>query len=170
MIDVIIADHEEIFRIGMAAALAVADDFRIVGLPRTIAQLLDELEAVSPHVLISSTIFLPVFPEIQRKLRPHETALLVLADEDDHAPYMRCLGVRGIVYRSMDGPIIVDAMRRVARGDWLVQSCRSNTRRDPSEAATRQRNSDDRQRPAVRPQSVESVLGNSVCPEADMMK
>ena len=136
MIDVIIADHQEIFRIGMAEALALAGDVRIVGQPQTLGQLLDELEEINPHVLILSTIFLPVFPEIQRNLMPPETALLVLADENDHTPYMRLLGVRGIVYRSMDGPIIVDAIRRVARGNWLVQSWRSNARGDPSEAAT----------------------------------
>jgi DNA-binding NarL/FixJ family response regulator len=33
MIDVIIADHQELSRVGMAEVLAVADDVRIVGQP-----------------------------------------------------------------------------------------------------------------------------------------
>ena len=60
MIDVIVADDVEIFRLGMAKILEVAGDVRIVGEPQSAEQLLSALSASAPHVLILSTSFLPV--------------------------------------------------------------------------------------------------------------
>jgi DNA-binding NarL/FixJ family response regulator len=135
MIDVVIADHQELFRIGMAEVLAVADDIRIVAQPESPEELLHTLKDVKPHVLILSTSFLPVFSKIQRKLKRRQTALLVLAEENDRAAYVRWLRAQGVVYRSMDGPVLVDAMRRVARGELFVQSRSSDMKEDASEVA-----------------------------------
>ena len=44
MIDVIIADHQELFRVGMAAVVGAADDVRIVGQPESPEQLLNTLK------------------------------------------------------------------------------------------------------------------------------
>ncbi len=135
MIDVIIADHQELFRIGLEEVLAAADDVRIVGQPKSPEQLLDTLEEVKPHVLILSTSFLSVFSKIQRKLKQHQTALLVLAEKNDRTAYVCWLQARGIVYRSISGPALVDLLRRVAAGDLFVQDHSSDMRADPSEVA-----------------------------------
>src|SRR5271157_2509435 len=134
MIDVVIADHQELFRIGMAE-VAVADDVRIAGQPQSHEQLLNTLKEVSPQVLILSTSFLPVFSKIQRMLERRRTALLVLTEENDRTAYVRWLRAQGIVYRSMDEPGLVDAMRRVARGELFVQCRSSDMREDQSEGA-----------------------------------
>jgi DNA-binding NarL/FixJ family response regulator len=122
MIDVIIADHQELSRIGMAEVLAVAGDVRIVGQPHSPEQLLSTLKSANPHVLILSTNFLPAFAKIQRILKRRQTALLVLAEENDRIAYVRWLRAQGAVYRSMDGPGFEDAVRRVAQGELFVQS------------------------------------------------
>ncbi|MGA7459266.1 MAG: response regulator [Candidatus Korobacteraceae bacterium] len=135
MIDVIIADHQELFRVGMAAVVGAADDVRIVGQPESPEQLLNTLKDVNPQVLILSTNFLSAFSKIRRKLKRRQTALLVLTEENDRTAYVRWLQAQGVVYRSMDGPVLVDAMRRVARGELFVQSRSSDMREDPSEVA-----------------------------------
>ena len=135
MIDVIVADRQELFRIGMAEVLALADDVRIVGQPRSTEQLRNTLKAVNPHVLILSTSFLPAFSKIQRMLKRRQTALLVLTEENDRVAYVRWLRAQGVVYRSMDGPALVDAMRRVAQGELFVQDRSSDMREDQSEDA-----------------------------------
>ena len=53
MIDVIIADHQELFQVGMAEVLAVADDVRIVGQPQSPEQLLSTLRTSHLTYLIS---------------------------------------------------------------------------------------------------------------------
>ena len=96
--------------------------------PQSPEQLLNELEKINPHVLIMATSFLPASAKIQMALKRRQTALLVLADEDDHAAYTHWLRARGVVYHSMDAPVFVDAMRRVARGELFVQNCSSDAR------------------------------------------
>ena len=97
------------------------NDVRIVGQPQSPKQLLRTLKQASPHVLVLSTSFLCAFSKIQPLLKRRKTALLVLAEESDQVAYRRWLRAQGIIYRSMDGPVIVDAMRRVARGELFVQ-------------------------------------------------
>ena|SRR5271166_1395096 len=135
MIDVIVADHQEVFRIGMTGVLAAADDVRIVGQPQSPEQLLKTLKEVSPHVLVLSTRFLPEFAKVKQMLKRRHTALLVLTEEDDRTAYVRWLRAQGVVYRSMDGPALVDAMRRVARGELFVQERSSDMRDDQTEGA-----------------------------------
>ena len=135
MIDVIIADHQELFHVGMAEVLAVADDVHLVDQPRSPEQLLTALKTITPHVLVLSTSFLPAFSKIEPVLKRGQTALLLLAEDNDRTAYVRWLRAQGVVYRSMDGPVLVDAMRRVARGELFVQDRSSDMREDPSEGA-----------------------------------
>jgi DNA-binding NarL/FixJ family response regulator len=130
MIDVIIADHQELFRAGLVEVLSVADNVRIVGQAQSPEQLLDTLKQVNPDVLVLSTNFLPVFPKIQRMLTRRKTALLLLAEENDQVDYMRWLRAQGIVYRSVDVPVLLDTMRRVARGELFVQNSSSDSSSD----------------------------------------
>ena len=132
MIDVIIADHQEPFRIGMAEIMAGADDVCLVVQSRSPEQLLKALKTITPSVLVLSTSFLPEFSKIEPVLKRGQTALLLLAEEHDRTAYIRWLQAQGVVYRSMEGPVIVDAMRRVARGELFVQDCSSDTQVDPS--------------------------------------
>ena len=66
MIDVIIADHQELFRIGMAEVLAGAGDVRIVGQPHSPEQLLSTLKSANPHVLICQRVFCQRFRRSSR--------------------------------------------------------------------------------------------------------
>jgi DNA-binding NarL/FixJ family response regulator len=121
MIDIIVADHQELFHIGMAEILSGADDVCLVHQSRSPEQLLSALQTFTPHVLVLSTRFLSAFPKIEPWLKQGRTALLLLAEDHDRILYTRWLRAQGIVYRSMDGPVIVDAMRRVAGGELFVQ-------------------------------------------------
>jgi DNA-binding NarL/FixJ family response regulator len=135
MIDVIIADLQELFRAGLVEVLSVVEDVRIVGQVQSPGQLLSTLKKVNPHVLVLSTDFLPVYPKIQRMLKRRKTALLLLAEENDQVDYIQWLRAHGIVYRSVDVPVLLDAMRRVAGGELFLQDPSSDMRRDKSDVA-----------------------------------
>ena len=126
---------KSLFRIGMVEILAVADDVRVVGQAGCPAQLLSTLKQAKPRVLILSTSFVPALQQFQRMLERRKTALLVLAEENDQTAYMDWLRAHGIVYRSIDEPALVDAVRRVARGELFVQESSSDGREDTSEVA-----------------------------------
>ena len=122
MINIIIADQQAIFRAGIAKVLAVEEDLRIVGQPQSPAQLLNSLEKLRAQVLILSTVFLPALPEIQGLAEMRKTALLMLADNAEHASDFMRMGVQGVIYRSASGNVVVEAVRRLSRGQAFLQS------------------------------------------------
>ena len=127
MTNVIIADHQAIFRIGIANVLGVEDDIRIVGQPQSPEQLLNALDKLRVDVLVMSTRFLPFFSEIQPLTKRRPTAILMLAEIGDEASDLIALGTQGVVYRSANGKTMVDAVRRLSRGETFVHSPNSNT-------------------------------------------
>ena len=134
MIKVVIADHHELFRIGASEVLA-ARGLCVVGQAESPAELLRTLEAAEAHVLILSASFLPIYPQIQRMLAERATALLLLADDHDQTAYEQWMGVRGIVYRSMNERAFVNAVRRVARSNRLDEKPSADIHDDASEVA-----------------------------------
>ena len=122
MINVIIADHQAIFRSGLARVLAAEDDLRIVGQPQSSEQMLNALEHFRARVLLISSSFLPVFSEIQALAMRQTTSILVLAETEDEASAIIAIGAQGVVYRSANGPTIVDAVRRLAHGETFVHT------------------------------------------------
>jgi DNA-binding NarL/FixJ family response regulator len=122
MINVIIADHQAIFRAGIAKVLAVEEDIRIVGQPQSAEQLLNSLHKLRSHVLILSTNFLSSLPEIQEIAAEHRIALLILAENAERASDFMRMGVQGVIYRSACGNIAVEAVRRLSRGQSFLQS------------------------------------------------
>ncbi len=121
MINVIIADHQAIFRAGIAKVLAVEEDIRIVGQPQSPEQLLNTLEKLRSRVLILSTSFLPVLPEIQEIANARNVALLMLVENTETASDFMRMGAQGVIYRSASGSVVVEAVRRLSRGEPFLQ-------------------------------------------------
>ena len=122
MINIVIADHEPIFRTGAARVLAVEDDLRIVGQPQSTIQLLKAIERLSAHVLLVSNQFLPAVLEQQGQREKQNPAIVVLADNEDTAASFVAMGAQGIVYRSIEPSTLVQAIRRVAAGEMFIHS------------------------------------------------
>ena len=122
MINVIIADHQAIFRAGIAKVLAVEEDIRIVGQPHSSEQLLNALDKLRSRVLILSTIFLPQLPDIQEIAKARNVALLMLVENTEASSDFMRMGVQGVIYRCASGNVVVEAVRRLSRGEPFLQS------------------------------------------------
>lgn len=122
MINVIIADNQAIFRAGIAKVLAVEEDIRIVGQPQSPEQLMNALERLRSHVLILSTSFLSVLASILEISSQRGTAVLVLAENGEEASDFMRMGVQGVIFRSVNGNVAVEAVRRLAHGEAFLQS------------------------------------------------
>lgn len=120
MINVILADHEKIFRIGMASALAAEDDIRIVGQPSTIAQLLHALESLRSHVVVLSSAFIPCVDEIRAICQRQHTAMMLLADYGDTEVSDWSIDFEAVMRRSAGREAVVDCIRHLARGGRMV--------------------------------------------------
>jgi len=121
MINIIIADHQAIFRAGMAKVLAVEEDIRIVGQPQSADQLLNALEKLRSRVLIVSSSFLSSLPEIQEIATRQQIAVLMLCDNNETASDFMRMGVQGVIYRSASGTIVLEAVRRLSQGQSFLQ-------------------------------------------------
>lgn len=121
MINVIIADHQAIFRAGIAKVLAVEEDIRIVGQPHSQEQLLNSLDRLRGRVLILATSFLSALPQVKDLAEQRGTAVLMLCDNTETASdYMR-MGVQGVIYRSASSNMVLEAVRQLARGQSFLQ-------------------------------------------------
>jgi|SRR5208337_4562339 len=122
MINVIIADHQVIFRAGIAKVLAVEEDIRIVGQPQSAEQLLNALQKLRARVLILSSGFLSLLTEIQGIAASRGVSLLMLVENTETASDFMRMGVQGVIYRCASGNVVVDAVRRLSRGEPFLQS------------------------------------------------
>ena len=121
MINVIIADEQAVFRAGTAKVLAVEEDIRIVGQPTSREQLLNSLDKLRTHVLLLATSYLPLYEQIKELTSRQSTALLMLAENGKAADNYMQMGAHGVVYRSVKASTIVQAVRRLARGEKFIQ-------------------------------------------------
>jgi DNA-binding NarL/FixJ family response regulator len=121
MINVIIADHQAIFRAGIAKVLAVEEDVRIVGQPQSPEQLLNALDKLRPRVLILASSFLSFLHDVQDIAERHMISVLMLCDNTENASDFMRMGVRGVIYRSASGNMVVEAVRRLAQGQSFLQ-------------------------------------------------
>jgi DNA-binding NarL/FixJ family response regulator len=124
MINVILADHQRIFRIGMASALAAEDDIRIVGQPQSIDQLMHGLEWLHPHVLVLSSAFVERIDAIRHICDARQTAILLLEDHGETAEFSP--DVQGFIQRSADEGTVVRCIRHLARGGRVLRLVRGH--------------------------------------------
>ncbi len=126
MTNVIIADHQAIFRAGIAKVLAVEEDVRIVGQPQSPEQLLNALDKLRPRVVILASSFLSFLHDVQEIAQRHSIAVLMLCDNNENASDFMRMGVQGVIYRSASGNMVVEAVRRLAQGQHFLQGPNSS--------------------------------------------
>jgi DNA-binding NarL/FixJ family response regulator len=127
MINVILADHQRIYRVGMASALAAEDDIRIVGQPHSIGQLLNGLERFRAHVLILSSVFMGNIAEIRESAARNQTAILLLEDRANQFLPQSLQEINGVMQRSADESTVVRCIRHLARGGRVLRFVRDHS-------------------------------------------
>ena len=124
IINVIIADHQPVYRAGIAKLLATEDDMRIIAQPLSPDHLLNAIERLRPHVLILSSGFLSD-PEQVRKITgmagERQIAILVLTENAENTPQFIPWGVQGVFYRSIKGDMLIEGVRRLSQGGRFLQ-------------------------------------------------
>jgi DNA-binding NarL/FixJ family response regulator len=126
MINVIIADHQAIFRAGVAKVLAVEEDLRIVGQPLTPEAILNALDKLRPQVVVLSTGYITLLSEVQEIAQRRQIAVLAICDNNENASDFMRMGVQGVIYRSASGNMVVEAVRRLAQGQSFLQGPNSS--------------------------------------------
>ncbi|GAA5074657.1 DNA-binding NarL/FixJ family response regulator [Thermocatellispora tengchongensis] len=124
-IRVVIADDHPIVREGLRTYLDLQDDVSVVGEAADGAQAVELVAEHAPDVLLLD-LRMPVLDGLgtltelaARGLSVRVLVLTSVSDRGDVAPAMRA-GASGFLYKDVDPPALVQAIRAVARGQVLL--------------------------------------------------
>ena len=124
MLKIILADNQAIFRAGAAKVLAVEDDLRIVAQAQTPDQMMLAIEKFRASVLLVSSTFHRDLAAVLAAAKEAKTRVLVVADTEEDPRRHVSAGAAGVVFRSVTGDELVQAVRRVAEGQTHVPESR----------------------------------------------
>jgi two-component system, NarL family, response regulator DevR len=122
---VFLLDDHEVVRRGVRDLLEAEDDLVVVGEAGTAEEAVGRIPATSPHVAVLD-VRLPdgdgieVCREVRSK-HPEIACIMLTSFSDDEAVYAAIMaGAAGYVLKQVRGTDLIDGIRRVARGESLL--------------------------------------------------
>ncbi len=144
-IRVIVADTQAIFRAGLRKIFAVEDDIRVVGQAETYQQTLSAAKKFSGDILIFEAALSanPVDAAVEILRQSPTCKLVVVTETPDEELTLELFrrGAHGIVSREIEPEMLVECLRKVARGEsfletqavnWVLQAYRTQASRPAS--------------------------------------
>ncbi len=117
---IILADSQAIFRAGTAKVLATDDDLRIIAQCADLERLLHAATSFPAAIVIFAASLRPDMAQLRRMLDAAGSRGIVIAENSETATAYLQQGFRGVVFRSVTGPALLECVRRVAAGDtWM---------------------------------------------------
>jgi DNA-binding NarL/FixJ family response regulator len=116
----ILADSQAIFRAGTAKVLAMDEDLRIIAQCTDLERMYHAITTFPGSIVLFAASLRPDFARLGMLLETTGSRGIVVAENDENASGYVQQGFRGVVFRSVTGPALVECVRRVAAGDtWL---------------------------------------------------
>jgi DNA-binding NarL/FixJ family response regulator len=135
----ILADNQAIFRAGAARVLALEDDMRIAAQCEDAAKLFAAIDALRGSVvLVSSSLRLDP-TNLLARTRSAGSRIILVAENTEQLGEEMALLFDGVLCRSVPGTVLVDCVRRVARGQHFVQRSNVTTMQAADSVGTRVR-------------------------------
>jgi DNA-binding NarL/FixJ family response regulator len=107
---IILADSQAIFRAGTAKVLAMDEDLRIIAQCTDLERMYHAITTFPGSIVLFAASLRPDFARLG----------IVVAENDENASTYLQQGFRGVVFRTVTGPALVECVRRVAAGDtWF---------------------------------------------------
>jgi DNA-binding NarL/FixJ family response regulator len=125
-IRVIVADTQAIFRVGLRKIFALEDDIRVVGQAESLDQTVAAIQKFSADIVIFEAALSPnpadAVPDLLRQTT--SCRLVVVLQEPDQEMTLDLFrrGAHGIVSREIEPELLVECLRKVARGETWLES------------------------------------------------
>jgi DNA-binding NarL/FixJ family response regulator len=117
---IILADSQAIFRAGTAKVLAMDEDLRIIAQCTDLERMYHAITTFPSAIVLFAASLHPDFPRLRVLLETTGSRGIVIAENTDAASSYLQQGFRGVVFRSVTGPTLVECVRRVAAGEtWM---------------------------------------------------
>ena len=120
MYKIILADSQAIFRAGTAKVLAMDEDLRIIAQCTDLERMYHAIATFPSSIVLFSSSLRPDFARLIMLLETTGSRGIVIAENNENATTYFQQGFRGVVFRSVTGPTLVDCVRKVAGGEvWF---------------------------------------------------
>ena len=139
MVRVILADNQSIFRAGAARVLALEDDLRIVAQCEDGAKLLSAAAAHHGAVVLYSSAMGADDRVVLKQVSEVSSRAILIAENGEAVSEDLSQQLFGIVFRSVSGPELVDAVRKVSRGQRSMQHANVTVLHSPDSVGSRVR-------------------------------
>jgi DNA-binding NarL/FixJ family response regulator len=117
---IILADSQAIFRAGTAKVLGANEDLRIIAQCETLERLLHAVNTFPGSIVLFAASLRPDMLHLRRLLEAAGSHGVAIAENPEMAQAYQQQGFRGVVFRNVTGPALVDCVRRVSNGDtWF---------------------------------------------------
>ena len=114
---VILADSQAIFRAGTAKVLAMDEDMRIIAQCTDLERMYHAITTFPGSIVLFAASLRPDLNRLQTLLETASSRGIVIAENTETAGDYLQQGFRGVVFRNVTGPSLVECVRRVAAGD-----------------------------------------------------
>lgn len=144
-IRILIADREQIFRLGLKNIFAGEDDLRVVAHAQEAGELARAVEQFKPGIVFVQAEILGANPTeslLDLRRSSPESKIVITASELDEKQTLTCMkcGASGVILKSTDPALFVKCARKVAEGElWLPKKQVAQMARlvDESQGGTR---------------------------------
>jgi DNA-binding NarL/FixJ family response regulator len=117
---IILADSQAIFRAGTAKVLAMDEDMRIIAQCTDLDRLHHAISTFPGSIAIFAASLRPDFNRLRMLLDTTSGKGIVIAENNESASTYLQQGFRGVVFRNVNGPSLVECVQRVASGEtWM---------------------------------------------------
>jgi DNA-binding NarL/FixJ family response regulator len=114
---IILADSQAIFRAGTAKVLAMDEDLRIIAQCADLERMLHAISTFPGAIVLFAASLRPDMPRLRALLETAGSRAIVIAENSESAASYLHQGFRGVVFRNVTGPSLVECVRRVSMGD-----------------------------------------------------
>ncbi|HUH64743.1 MAG TPA: response regulator transcription factor [Terracidiphilus sp.] len=117
---IILADSQAIFRAGTAKVLAMDEELRIIAQCTDVERMNHAITTFPGSIVLFASSLRPDLSRLRSMLETTGSRGIVIAEHDDSATIFLQQGFRGVVFRNVTGPALVECVRRVAAGETWV--------------------------------------------------
>jgi DNA-binding NarL/FixJ family response regulator len=118
---IILADNQVIFRAGAARTLALEEDMRIVAQCEDLPRLWSALESLRGAVALVASSLHADLQVLVQKARTTGSRTILIAENHEQVPEEMVASIDGIICRNIGAGDLIDAVRRIARGQRFMQ-------------------------------------------------
>ncbi|MGA3263175.1 MAG: response regulator transcription factor [Terracidiphilus sp.] len=117
---IILADSQAIFRAGTAKVLAMDEDLRIIAQCADLERMHHAITTFPGSIVLFAASLRPDMARLRILLETTGSRGIVIAENNDTAGAYLQQGFRGVVFRNVTGPALVECVHRVAAGEtWM---------------------------------------------------